>query len=121
MKCKAGEIGLVKEDGSLPGVLADDLPDEEAAVEDQDRLDDECQSSRVRCECFFPTGVPPLDFGWICAALPSPHPEEADLQEKGVAQKAKDETPGIVEHARIQRNDSQRICGFAGSTWGAVV
>ena len=101
---------------------ANNLPDEEAAVEDQDGLDDECRSSRGRCECFFPPGIPPLNHGMmIIAALITPQPEEADLQEKGVAQEAKDETPGIVEHARIQRDDSQRICVFAGSTWGEVM
>ena len=108
--------------GWLLHACADDLPDEEAAVEDQDGLDDECQSSRGRCECFFPPGVPSLDHDpALSAALKTPQPEEADLQEKGVAQEAKDETPGIVEHARIQRDDSQRICVFAGSTWGAVM
>ena len=105
----------------MPACAADDLPDEEAAVEDQDGLDDEWHSSRGRCECFFSPSVPPLDSGWVRGALRFPQPEEADLQEKGVAQEAKDETPGIVEHARIQRDDSQRICVFAGSTRGAVM
>ena len=110
-----------QEGWSLPA-CAEDLPDEEAAVEDQGGLYNECHSSRVRCECFFPPRVPPLNREIvIILALKTPHPEEADLQEKGVAQEAKDETPDIVEHARIQRDDSQRICVFAGSTWGAVM
>ena len=84
---------------SLPACAEEDLPDEEAAVEDQGGLDEEWHSSRGRCECFFPSGVPNGNHDWIIAALKTPHPEEADLQEKGVAQEAKDETPGIVEHA----------------------
>ena len=94
------------------------VPDEEAAVKDQDSLDDERHKSRVRCECFFSPGVPPLDHGWLIAELKVPQPEEADLHEKGVAQETEDEAPSVVEHARIQGHNGQGVCV---KWWGIMV
>ena len=97
---------------------ADDLPDEEAAVEDQVGLDEECKTSRVRGECFFPPGIPLLGLSRITAALKCPHPEETHFHEKRMAQNAKDQTPGVVEHARIDGDDGQWVCVFAERSWG---
>ena len=68
----------------------------------------------MRCESFFPPSVPPLDRLREIVPLKAPQPEEANLQEKGMAQETEGEAPSIVEHARIQRNDGQGVCVMRG-------
>ena len=99
----------------------DDLhvPDEEAAVEDQDSLIDECHTSRTRRECFFAPGVPRLDHERCIAPLIPPQAEEADLQDEGMSQETKGEAPRVVEYARVDGDDGHWVCAIAGSgAWG---
>ena len=94
------------------------LPDKEAPVEDQYRFNPESRGSRARGEFLFPSCYPPLDHRRNIVALKASHPEEADLQENGMARETKKEAPGVVEHARIQGNDGQGVCMLRGMERG---